>query len=1058
MKDGGLERVVSELRAYGAVGVLGAGVSYLSGYPLARDLKALVWHAIETDPEALDAIASKLGVARVSAKRMIGDREESVRTAFEVMEHRPQARLAFQEGFASLDRDRCQYAGPAHDALARLLHARVVERAISLNWDTATQFAYLCRYGRFLDTGSGQFDKPHGDATDPTSPWVLPHQPGGIPDALKAQIDRLTAERPRVLLVVGYSERDEGIVDQLIAPLEDRWRVVRIGPSATGPLALRGLADDLLPILASRLIADPELPGWEYVSFEAQRDLGAALIGESLGPRDVEACPALPEVAEVAQRLRVAGVAVLEGDSGSGKSISLYQAAFDRHREGWEIVRLVEYSDPGTAVASLRAIKHPTVAIIDNAQALPSEFTDRVTAAAGPQLGVLIASTEATAVSHARISIARGRAVEVLASAMRANRAAVLRLVRQLDRRVGDGYLDEPLDHRIAAAAMSEYPWQFSFVLTGGELRARQHLAELRDRNREDLLVAGLAVGQLLTLDTGVSRGWLHAFAAEVGEDAEWVDRGLEELRSRRLLLEGASLRLVHLRYAAVVLREIGDRYRDPAVSRFSRGLEWALVREDAPLRGISWLLFELRLALTFRFPDQSLITTGTIEVLLARCWTAGTQYDRSMACLVVDGLLHAGPTALDSVRVHPWLLSEWLEAIEAHGAPGMARLLNDVGQEDHALTEAICRGADPAVIGRRLSEATLDDTYAWGDLLGRLGYAASRDWIAGVEAALDIPKLASTSAGLDFERLVDFDELVKGMWSVSLEFALDLIEAALDPLAACYNRAPAEATARSHDLLWFALGFAPDFLRREEPGKRQAALAKALVAKFEPSAVARAVSGGSVRTWHELHPLLAFITEVDPSILTRIADTLDMTALEEVTRGLWETMPQELVVILHLVAERTDPTAGAELVQRHVGGGRELDPILAVLNPTAVATAVNGGAALRLRRGIKSWGGAALALRRLDEVDHGAAVRVLESSHADISKGFELPDSESCERLGEFVGAVDGIAAGFVDEVVDEIREQAEASWQEREAGTEAEQEAVTLLRGRGMLAGTSV
>ena len=41
-----------------------------------------------------------------------------------------------------------------------------------------------------------------------------------------------------MLLVVGYSEADELIVNELIAPLEERWKVVRIGPLASGALAL----------------------------------------------------------------------------------------------------------------------------------------------------------------------------------------------------------------------------------------------------------------------------------------------------------------------------------------------------------------------------------------------------------------------------------------------------------------------------------------------------------------------------------------------------------------------------------------------------------------------------------------------------------------------------------------------------------------------------------------------------------------------------------------------------------------------------------------------------
>lgn len=1052
-----LDRVTSELRAYGAVAVLGAGVSYLSGYPLAGDLQALVWHAIESDPAALAAVANELGVPARSAKAMIGDREEAIAVAFQVMERQAPARSAFQAGFASLDAQRRPHAGPSHDALARLLHARVVDRAISLNWDTATQFAHLCRYGRFLDIASGQFDKPHGDASDPGSPWVLPHQHGAISSALRAELDGMVQDRPRVLLVIGYSERDEAVVTQLIDPLEDRWRVVRIGPSVGGSWAVRGLADDVLPALALRLVAEPELPGWEYVGFEGQRDLGAALLGESLGPRDVESCPALPEVDEVIQRLRLAGVVVLQGESGSGKSITLYQGAHVFHNEGWEVVRLRDYRDPESSVVSLRRVKHRTLAIVDNAQALPEDIVDRMMSSTGPDVMILIALTEGAPVAHARIEIARGRAVGILAEAMQADRAAVLALVHQLDRRVADDYFGEPLERRIAAAAASDYPWQFSFVLTGGELRAQHHLAELRDHDRADMLLAALAVGQLLTLDTGVDRAWLDEFATMYGRTKVWLDLALVEIRSRRLLLERPTLRLPHLRYAAMVLRDVCDRHLDPALSGFASGLQWALGRDDASLRGISWLLSELGLSLAFRRQDQQLIGDQTIERLLARSWASTTQFDRSMACFVINGLLPAGPLALESVRQHRATLSQWLEGMEAAGAPGMARLLNDVGRQDHSLTEAICDAVDAARLGGRLSETTLDDAYAWGNLLGRLGYAASREWIDSLAAALDLRKLTSTASAFDVDHLADFNELVKGMWSVAPEY-LDLVEAALEALGACFNRAPAEATARSHDIVWFALGYAPDFLRRDEPSQRQSKLAESLASRLDAGAIARAVSEGSVRIWHELHPLLAFLSEVDPPLLRRSADSLDMEALDRATRELWETMPKELVVILMLIAERTDPSAGAQLVQQHADRLEQLDPILASLNPEAVARGVRRGLPLPLRRDPDhSWVDGTSALQRLYETDHEAARQVLASNRVSIERGLRLPNAESCDGLEAFIAEVDAIQPGYVDQLLTAIGGEASGSWNARLAGSDEEQQAAQFLLARSETLGAT-
>ena len=57
-------------------------------------------------------------------------------------------------------------------------------------------------------------------------------------------------------------------------------------------------------------------------------------------------------------------------------------------------------------------------------------------------------------------------------------------------------YLATPLEWRIDEAAKSDTPWQFSFVLRGGWMQAREQLNTLRDFDRVDLLFVLLAARQ----------------------------------------------------------------------------------------------------------------------------------------------------------------------------------------------------------------------------------------------------------------------------------------------------------------------------------------------------------------------------------------------------------------------------------------------------------------------------------------------------------------------------------------------------------------------------------
>ncbi|MFI6567445.1 hypothetical protein [Streptomyces sp. NPDC050534] len=305
----------------GVVAVVGAGLSLSVRYPTSAGLTALLWDALDADPAARQALAAELGTSDAPAKQLMADDFARWDAAWRAVESSAPARWRFQQDMANLDRARSAQPSAAHEALAALIHAGVVECVVSLNWDTALESAYRRQYG--TDIPPGILFKPHGDAARPEQPWMLPHLPGTLTPGLEDRIQRLVADHPRTLLIVGYSERDRVVVDQLIAPLDQGWRVCRIGPEVSG-------ADDIaLPALAGEVRQQEAASAWHPVAFTGTRDIGAALAGQRLGPADVDACPRLMEVGLLVDALRRTHSVVLNGDSGCGKSITAYQALSD---------------------------------------------------------------------------------------------------------------------------------------------------------------------------------------------------------------------------------------------------------------------------------------------------------------------------------------------------------------------------------------------------------------------------------------------------------------------------------------------------------------------------------------------------------------------------------------------------------------------------------------------------------------------------------------------------------------------------------------------------------
>lgn len=76
---------------------------------------------------------------------------------------------------------------------------------------------------------------------------------------------------------------------------------------------------------------------WERLDFSFQRSIAHAIMGYRLTPADVEACPRFPQVEKILKQLNLVDYTIVQGETGCGKSISVYQAAYDLYRQGWQV-------------------------------------------------------------------------------------------------------------------------------------------------------------------------------------------------------------------------------------------------------------------------------------------------------------------------------------------------------------------------------------------------------------------------------------------------------------------------------------------------------------------------------------------------------------------------------------------------------------------------------------------------------------------------------------------------------------------------------------------------
>ena len=140
------ERILdtSRLLSLGAVAVVGAGVSIDARFPMIDGLEGFLWSALDADVSARAILAAVIGRPDGPAKRLVGNSPEAIGAAWSALGSNRVARAAFQQQFARLDLERSPVPSPAHEGLATLIHAGVVETVVSLNWDTACWPHDLC--------------------------------------------------------------------------------------------------------------------------------------------------------------------------------------------------------------------------------------------------------------------------------------------------------------------------------------------------------------------------------------------------------------------------------------------------------------------------------------------------------------------------------------------------------------------------------------------------------------------------------------------------------------------------------------------------------------------------------------------------------------------------------------------------------------------------------------------------------------------------------------------------------------------------------------------------
>jgi hypothetical protein len=168
--------------------------------------------------------------------------------------------------------------------------------------------------------------------------------------------------------------------------------------------------------------------------------------------------------------LRTDRAVVLNGPTGSGKSITAYHALRRIADDGFEPLRLRDDARGrglGTWLVDLAAFPRPKVLLVDDAQNMSPDTVRELAERADADTLVLVVGIDPVSGGVRTVRLSAHAAVARLAWWVRQERPWVFPLVHALDNQVGAHPNDLFFDRRVDIAERQRTPWQFLLRVDG---------------------------------------------------------------------------------------------------------------------------------------------------------------------------------------------------------------------------------------------------------------------------------------------------------------------------------------------------------------------------------------------------------------------------------------------------------------------------------------------------------------------------------------------------------------------------------------------------------------
>jgi len=648
---------------------------------------------------------------------------------------------------------------------------------------------------------------------------------------------------------------------------------------------------------------DPDYDCWEKINFSRQKDISEAIAGYRLQPCHVQACPRLLQVEIIKEKLNIVDYVIVEGEPGCGKSISIYQAAYDLSVNGYTIYRYINQNADNTILIPSSNEKK-LLFIIDDAQNLPQFSLEQVIAQSQSQIKIVLAFTKIdnnTNLYSEPIRITNYDAVKTIAQDYKKRKREVLPIVQQFDKYVGDDMFSYSFEKRIDNAAEQNTPWLLNYTLRGGWSTINEQLQSVYNHNNCGLLSMIIALLQIVRMDAAINFKWLQTYIQKFDKEISWTENDLNLLVRNKLITSPDDVRIVHIESAKSIVRcfyKIADESYKQLICRI---LEDGYYNNHFPVQGLLWL--QSALSSSADFLEDIVLTEVLLDSVFSDLDSVKDEKQRGFIVYLLERIfhLHREKNGKYYFKQNEQVLAQWISETTSKNAYAYSQLINALNNQGKDYIMGFVSKVDIDSVLRGFAECSVEDLYYWSKLLDRLSFAYD-DGRTEFGERLSEPLRAKEQL-ITLKNVAEFYDSMSEICYLNPDLIFGLLTNHVDEFHKIWFLDAECAIEVMTEFSFLYSVFGISYFSNNKPTKQQKEFSKKFTKAMPIEPIANYISHSLPRAWSRIYYMSTLLYRDNKRKLSQIIKAIDYDSLNDSTSVLWEKTNGDLHFIFSSIA-----------------------------------------------------------------------------------------------------------------------------------------------------------